>query len=50
MTRNKKFGNESQDARRHDKQKEAHPNETQGRHPSKSTSTPNKSSHSNAQK
>jgi hypothetical protein len=46
MSRDKKFGNESQDARRHDKQKAVHPDETRDRHHSKSTSTPSKPSHS----
>jgi len=32
MTRNKKFKNESQDARRHDKHDAAHPDEKRNKH------------------
>lgn len=48
MTHDKKFKNESQDARRHDKHNETHPEDKMNKNPNKSTQNPGKSTGSSA--
>lgn len=50
MTDHKKFKNESQDARRHDKQNATHPDEKYGNHHDKTVQEQEKSSQSKSDK